>query len=239
MHAPSETMDIDDPWFFEFKHGPEQGKRMFESMRFQLALQISRLKHPNVSWSTWDAEIEMIRESHEEEEFIELNLGDLQQSVQCFNELRFKIKGNHGKLSVRLHDLFHGKRPKRAVMVSSRFSKTLCSDLLALVIVHIVQVDACVVVHMVGVYLGCKPADEGLRSLLTVEDLSGGADSRVWYAEVLYLFSAEVPGLGPNHDECQTKSFAMVMWYVRLGQCTVHSARVYKDAGFPSILDKR
>jgi len=44
--------------------------------------------------------------------------------IQIWHELKFSIQNNPGKLSVRTLEVFHGKRPSRAVMVRSPFGKS-------------------------------------------------------------------------------------------------------------------
>ena len=60
-------------------------------------------------------------------ELREYLLDELQvENLKVFQELRFRITGNPGRLSLRTHDIFQGRKPARAVMIRSPYGKTNC-----------------------------------------------------------------------------------------------------------------
>jgi hypothetical protein len=61
--------------------------------------------------------------------------------------------------------------------------------------------------------------------------MGGGGDARVWYAEVLFFFSVQIPA-------GRTFQFAYVQWYEAFGG-PFAGGRRHKDTRFPAALERR
>ena len=74
-------------------------------------------------------------------------------------------------------------------------------------------------------------ADAGHHSSIGMEEMSGGLGSRVWYAEILLLFSIFIP------DDNATYELAWVRWYECYGQDSTGNQQ-HKDPRFPPALNR-
>lgn len=78
-------------------------------------------------------------------------------------------------------------------------------------------------------------ADEGHSTQLDLADLGGGRQDRVWYAEVLMLFSVTIKGGTATEQKI---NMAWVQWYERFGAPSEKDPRQHVDPDFPAVLDE-
>jgi hypothetical protein len=68
---------------------------------------------------------------------------------------------------------------------------------------------------------------------LSMHDLLGQQQARVWYAEIIMLFSMDLVG-----DTVTQKDFAWVQWYEPFGGTAAGSGRRHVDPDFPIWLEE-
>jgi hypothetical protein len=98
----------------------QYGKKGFDSFARKLALRICKIRG---TADALDEAADLTTCSTSEIGDFFLQTLDLHQ-LNIFQELQFSISRNPGKVSVRVHETFHGRKPARAVMIRSPYGKS-------------------------------------------------------------------------------------------------------------------
>ena len=156
-------------------------------------------------------------ETEELREFLEEEAGI--STLDTFKQLRWKIAGHPGKLSLRTHEIFHGKTPSRGVVVRSPFGESYSTSYYKTTVFPLLTL--------------LFWTDYGREDPIQIPaDLSGKRKGRIWYADVKLLFSVTVRDSRTQEDH--THDLAFIQWYENFG--TSQDGRVHQDPDFPSSL---